>query len=594
MPTNGCVLILVQLVSCADLRSYRSAPQYKGVTAPVSTSESTPREKEITVTLLEELRRQGTFETDDEARTREAVLERIAGLVKKFVHKVSLDRGLSEGAATAAGGKVFTFGSYRLGVHGPGSDIDTLCVVPKHVSREDFFHVFEQMLKDTDGVTEVSGVPDAYVPIIKIKIQRIPIDLVMARLALSTIPDDLSLQDNNLLRNLDERCVRSLNGSRVTDEILRLVPNVAVFRDSLRCIKLWAQRRAIYSNVNGFLGGVAWAMLVARICQFYPNAVAGAIVSRFFIIMYQWTWPQPVLLKNIDEGPLSVRIWNPKLYPGDRAHRMPIITPAYPAMCATHNVTQSTQQIMTEEFKKASDIVDKVIAKKATWQDLFAKHDFFQRYRHYLQVVASTGHPDLQIKWAGTVEARIRQLVMKLEFVDSLEIAHPFIKGLERTSFCLNDEEVHSVAEGEIPEAVAKRKKEDIEDKDGARTVYTTSFYIGIAVAPKQPGATGPRKLDISYPITEFTKVVKLWEKFEDPKMGIYVRNLKSSSLPDYVFEEDERPPRPLKRPQKESLRLLIPYRCKRRTPSPGHPSRMAHTNSPTLSRAGTASPQTL
>ena len=51
--------------------------------------------------------------------------------------------------------------------------------------------------------------------------------------------------------------------------------------------------RAIYSNVNGFLGGVAWAMLVARICQLYPNAVAGAIVSRFFIIMYQWCAPNP-------------------------------------------------------------------------------------------------------------------------------------------------------------------------------------------------------------------------------------------------------------------------------------------------------------
>lgn len=50
-------------------------------------------------------------------------------------------------------------------------------------------------------------------PIIKTKISGIPIDLVMARLALSTIPDDLSLQDDNLLRNLDERCVRSLNGA---------------------------------------------------------------------------------------------------------------------------------------------------------------------------------------------------------------------------------------------------------------------------------------------------------------------------------------------------------------------------------------------
>lgn len=88
--------------------------------------------------------------------TREIVLGRVAALVKAFVRKVSLAHGFSEAAANAAGGKIFTFGSYRLGVHGPGSDIDTLCVVPKHVSREDFFDVFESMLKETEGVTEVS------------------------------------------------------------------------------------------------------------------------------------------------------------------------------------------------------------------------------------------------------------------------------------------------------------------------------------------------------------------------------------------------------------------------------------------------------
>ena len=202
--------------------------------------------------------------------------------MKKFVNQVSIARGLSEATANAAGGKIFTFGSYRLGVHGPGTDIDTLCVVPKHVSREDFFDVFEGMLKEMDGVTEVSvrgnlsarsaavteslrykqGVPDAYVPVIGTEIMGIPLDFTMARLALSTIPDDLSLKDDNLLRNLDERCVRSLNGmsrtpryhitllpifvlgSRVTDEILRLVPNVEVFRNSLRCIKHWAQRQS--------------------------------------------------------------------------------------------------------------------------------------------------------------------------------------------------------------------------------------------------------------------------------------------------------------------------------------------------------------
>jgi len=29
--------------------------------------------------------------------------------------------------------------------------------------------------------------------------------------------------------------------------------------------------------------------------------------------MHQWQWPAPVLLKPIEEGPLQVRVWNPKV-----------------------------------------------------------------------------------------------------------------------------------------------------------------------------------------------------------------------------------------------------------------------------------------
>lgn len=84
------------------------------------------------------------------------MLGRISSLVRKFVYKVSMMRGMSEVAANAAGGKIFTYGSYRLGVHSPGSDIDTLCVVPKHVNREDFFDIFEPMLRELEGVSEIS------------------------------------------------------------------------------------------------------------------------------------------------------------------------------------------------------------------------------------------------------------------------------------------------------------------------------------------------------------------------------------------------------------------------------------------------------
>jgi len=81
---------------------------------------------------------------------------------------------------------------------------------------------------------------------------------------------------------LMRKSILSLNGCRVTDQILQLVPNIQNFRTALRCIKLWANRRGIYSNVVGFLGGVSWALLVARICQLYPNALPSTLVSRFF------------------------------------------------------------------------------------------------------------------------------------------------------------------------------------------------------------------------------------------------------------------------------------------------------------------------
>ena len=44
--------------------------RYLGITPPISTNESNEQEKEVTVTLMEELRRQGTFESEEEAKTR--------------------------------------------------------------------------------------------------------------------------------------------------------------------------------------------------------------------------------------------------------------------------------------------------------------------------------------------------------------------------------------------------------------------------------------------------------------------------------------------------------------------------------------------
>lgn len=69
----------------------------------------------------------------------------------------------------------------------------------------------------------------------------------------------------------------------------------------------------IYSNTLGYLGGVSWAMLVARTCQLYPNALPATLVHKFFLVFSQWKWPQPVLLKQPDSVNLKFSVWDPRV-----------------------------------------------------------------------------------------------------------------------------------------------------------------------------------------------------------------------------------------------------------------------------------------
>jgi hypothetical protein len=71
--------------------------------------------------------------------------------------------------------------------------------------------------------------------------------------------------------------------------------------------------RAVYGNVIGFPAGVQLAILVARICQLYPNAVSAIIVTKMFKIFAEWRWPLPIYLKPIEEGDGSHKVWNPKV-----------------------------------------------------------------------------------------------------------------------------------------------------------------------------------------------------------------------------------------------------------------------------------------
>ncbi|KIR72864.1 poly(A) polymerase [Cryptococcus deuterogattii CA1014] len=434
--------------------SGRLPVKFLGVTPPITTDPPKPNDIKSSEALMADLVALNQFESDQERKVRERLLSNIAQLVAKFVHDVSIKLGMSEKIASEAGGRIYTSGSYRLGVHGPGSDIDTIC-------------------------------------------------------------------------------------PRVTDMILNLVPDVATFRTALRTIRLWAKRRGIYSNVLGFPGGVAWALLTARICQLYPAAAPATIVGKFFPIYYQWNWPQPVLLKKIDNGPPNMQhsVWNPKLDRRDQAHRMPVITPAYPSMCSTHNITSSTMSIIRKEMLRAMQITDEILKTPgSSWIPLFEKVDFFSMYKTYVQVVASASTSDGIKDWSGMVESRIRTLVGDLENTDCIITAHPQVGGVNRVFYCLTEEEQAAASQGELTAEMIDRTEEDVEGKEH-RKIYTKSFFIGLEIEKKSK-ETGGRVLNLFYPSKKFCAVCQNWDKYNEMEMSVILRPAKRSELPPYVFPD--------------------------------------------------------
>ncbi|NXB80242.1 PAPOG polymerase, partial [Donacobius atricapilla] len=410
--------------SASTSRQQNQPQGHYGLTSPISLAPPSDKDHIHTQKLIEAMKPFGVFEDQEELYHRTSVLGKLNNFVREWISELAESKNLPPSITEQVGGKIFTFGSYRLGVHTKGSDIDALCVAPSHVERSDFFQSFFEKLKNQEEVKNLRAIEDAYVPVIKFEFDGIEIDLVFAKLSLPTVSDDLDLRDDSCLKSLDIRCIRSLNGSRVTDEILRLVPNLENFRLTLRAVKLWAKRRGVYSNIMGFLGGVSWAMLVARICQLYPNALASTLVNKFFLIFSKWDWPKPVLLKRLEESFLNLPVWDPRVNPSDRYHVMPIITPAYPQQNSTYNVSVSTRAVMVEEFQRGLEVTDEILKGKSDWSKLFEPLNFFQKYKHYIVLTASAFTEEHHLNWIGLVESKIRVLVGNLERNEFITIAH--------------------------------------------------------------------------------------------------------------------------------------------------------------------------
>ena len=125
--------------------------------------------------------------------------------------------------------------------------------------------------------------------------------------------------------------------------------------------------------------------------------------------------------------------WNPDVNFAERFQVMPIITPTYPHLNSSFNVSQNIKKLIQQKMLVAAGTCDKIVRGEESWDALFKvivdsispitpgcfnllcsfqTCHIFHEYEHFLVVIASASKP---LTWFGLIESQIRHLVTNIE-----------------------------------------------------------------------------------------------------------------------------------------------------------------------------------
>ena len=298
---------------------------------------------------------------------------------------------------------------------------------------------------------------------------------------------------------------RSINGVRLSQRILELIPCVEAFRLVLKAVKKWAIVSGVQSNVLGFLGGINWAILVAWICIHHPKCTdPSRLLYIFFSTFARWKWPEPVMLEPpCSEPPLGViRLpsWDPDTNPRDGLHLMPILTATYPTMNSAYNVGIPQLRRIQDEMWRACFLLEST---NFEWAEIFHGCDFFSRHKNFIQIIMSAiSEYDLML-WSRLCETKLRMLINELETEEVQP--WPFAKFFERP-------DNHPVG------------------SDPAEVRRETYFFVALRFAP------GVVCVDLRSSMTNFLNRVNSWEG-RHAGMDLKISKITVDALPPFIIE---------------------------------------------------------
>ncbi|KAK6819253.1 hypothetical protein RU639_008103 [Aspergillus parasiticus] len=354
--------------------------------------------------LKECLREHQAFPSDEEITQRKEAFE----LIKQLVNQ--RDANLPADTRLDLLFEVVPVGSYGFGVWNSSSDMDILVI--GQVSPRTFFALMIAKLRratDSDVVL-LRKVKAASGIMLELEVRDVRIDLqyCAATRVVESWPQSLELPAGDSTFDLPMQSLLKLNSLRDMHYLQRTIPDLASFRLAYRFIKIWAQRRGIYSSKLGYLGGIHITLLLARICTLsfrQAGTISAAdIITTFFKHYAQFNWEKQV-------------VYDPSFYKSPpryfRPQREPlvILSQHQPKVNVARAASIPSTRTLVQEFQRADQLLSK---QDVTWEQLAGSienstgaEEFLKSYRSYAKV---------NVQYWGGAATKGRMLVGWLEW----------------------------------------------------------------------------------------------------------------------------------------------------------------------------------
>jgi len=342
---------------------------------------------------------------------KEEEIESVLQIVLKMCQDIAaqaLKPGMDEGL-----GHLLPIGAYHLGVLLPDDQVDVVYVTPLHIALPSTLAILQEKLELMESAVEdicpVGNDGLLAAPGLQFKLRSIHIKLLLSYCIPELPPPHGEIVAWHTAGVL---------AREVSEKLLASVPDVATYRQLLRFARYWAKQRGVYGSYFGFMGGTAWAICVARVCQMQPEADLAQLAAHFFKVLSQWNWQEPLCLLP-DGTSRQITHTVPASCVNVSGATISVLLPVGNSVSATPSVTDTTTKISQKELQHGFRRTKQVELVCAQWEKVCSTAGFFQRYRNYIELDFMASSPEVFASWLSWGKQQTQNLVPLFENTSS-------------------------------------------------------------------------------------------------------------------------------------------------------------------------------